>query len=102
MAYTDIYAAATDSDHVLRKQVTVACQKAATDILNEAPATENHAQRMQWARKVLRASGGTVAEAERMIWEVLTNASIQANPTGATDNDVQFVVNGLVDTFAGE
>ena len=101
MAYVDIHSAATDPDHVLRKQVIVSCQKAATDILNEAAGTENHGQRLQWSRKILR-SGGAAAEGEKMIWEVLANAAIQAAPTNATDNDVQFVVNSLLNTFAGE
>jgi len=41
-----------------------------------------------------------VTEAERWIWSVLENATIQAAPTEATDNDVQFVVNSLVNTMA--
>ncbi len=101
MGYGEIYDAATDAVHVLRKQAAVACAKAAADILNESPATANHAQRVQWARLVIKPAGPT-AMAERMVWKILENATIQAAPTTATDSDVQFVVNALVDTFAGE
>jgi len=100
MAYTDIYTAATDDTHILRKQVSVAIMKAATDIVNESKGTANHPDRLTWARKVMASNQGPVSEAEVMIWKVLENATIQAAPTTATDSDVQFVVNGLIDTFA--
>ncbi len=93
MAYTDIYAAATDAAHVLRKQTAVALHKAAIDVLNESPSTELHKEREFWAVKVAR---DPVNWAALAIWKVLENATIQANPSGATDSDVQFVVNGLV------
>lgn len=38
--------------------------------------------------------------AERFLWGVVGNASIQASLDNATDNDIQFVVNSLIDTFA--
>lgn len=97
MAYIDIYAAATVADHVLRRQVAVACHKAAVDILNEDPETANHSQRMAWARRVIADPEGWAAKA---IWKVLENAVIQAAPTGAIDSDVQFVVNSIVDYLA--
>lgn len=96
MAYIDIYAAATDVTHSLRKQVAVALHKAAVDILNESAATEDHAQRMAWARRAL---ADPVGWAERSIWKVLENATIQAEPAAATDNDVQFVVNSIVSSL---
>ena len=93
MAYTDIYAAATVADHVLRKQTAVALHKAAIDIINESPATDDHSQRMSWARKVMADPEGWAAKA---IWKVLENVTIQAAPTEASDNDVQFAVNSIV------
>lgn len=96
MAYIDIYAAATDDTHVLRKQVAVALHKAAVDILNESDATANHAQRMAWARRVF---SDPVAWSEKAIWKVLENATIQSAPAAATDNDVQFVVNSAIASF---
>lgn len=99
MAYTDIYTAAT-TDSTLLKQTAVAIKKAAYDISNESEGTTNHAQRMQWMRNVTLTDDAPVKWAKKMIWRVLDNATIQANPSAATDNDVQFVVNSLVDEFA--
>ena len=100
MAYTDIYTAATDDTHVLRKQVSVAIHKAAVDVINEDSGTDNHANRITWARKVTSSNMSPVTEAERWIWKVLENATIQAAPTTSTDNDVQFVVNSIVNQMA--
>jgi hypothetical protein len=100
MAYTDIYTAATDEAHVLRKQVAVALHKAAKDVVNESPETGNHGNRLAWARKVTQGVNAPVSESERWIWAVLENATIQASPATATDSDVQFVVNSLVNTMA--
>ena len=97
MAYIDIYAAATVADHVLRKQTAVALHKAAVDIINESPSTEDHSQRMSWARKVIADPEGWAAKA---IWKVLENATIQAAPTEAIDGDVQFVVNSIVNSLS--
>ena len=99
MAYTDIYTAATTSSTLLQ-QTAVAIKKAAFDITNESEGTANHAQRLQWARNVHLTDEAPVKWAKKMIWRVLDNATIQADPTAATDNDVQFVVNSLVDEFA--
>lgn len=93
MAYVDIYGAATVSDSTLRQKVAVGLYKAAIDVLNEAPETEDHSQRMAWARRVIADPLGWAAKA---IWKVLENATIQADPTAATDSDVQFVCNALV------
>lgn len=99
MAYSDIYAAATDATSPLRGQVAVAVAKAATDIVNEAANTTNHANRLSWARRVVANNDAPLTEAINMLWKVLENATIQAAPTTAADTDVQFVVNSLVDTF---
>ena len=100
MAYSDIYTAATDPTHALRGQVSVAVHKAAVDVTNEAANTANHALRLSWANRVLRSNTGPTDTAARWIWNVLENATIQAAPATATDSDVQFVVNALVDTMA--
>lgn len=105
MAYEDIYAA-TGADPAkprLIKQIAVAVSKAATDVLNEDDATAKHSDRLTWARRVKLSGGGVsapVTMAESMVWEVLANATIQAAPSAATDSDVQFVVNSLIDKFA--
>jgi len=103
MAYVDLYAAATLNDAVeqpLFQQVAVAVKKAAYDVTNEDPGTGNHAERLQWARNVHLTSDGPQTWAKKMIWRVLDNATIAAAPTTATDADVQFTVNALVDEFA--
>jgi len=100
MSYVDRYSVAVDSNHVLRQQVSVAMHEAAQDVITESPGTPNHANRLVWARRTTGSDNGPVEEAGRWIWMVLENSSIQANPLTSTDNDVQFVVNGLVDTFA--
>jgi hypothetical protein len=101
MSYAAIYTAATDAEGPLRKQVAVAIHKAAVDVRGEDPQTANHTQRRAWSRLVLESPGGPARMAETMIWAVLENATIQAAPTTATDSDVQFVVNSLINTFAG-
>ena len=79
MAYTDIYTAATDETHILRKQVAVAMHTAAVAVINEDPGTTNHANRLVWARRTTQDNGGPESMAARWIWKGLENASIQAN-----------------------
>jgi len=84
--------------HILKARCAAATAKAALDVLNEDPGTTNHANRLVWAKEAL-VNADTVAE--RMFWGILQNATIAAAGDEATDNDVQFVVNSLIDTFAG-
>lgn len=67
------------------------------DVLNEDPGTANHVNRVIWAKDALV---NAEAVAGRMFWGVLGNATIAAAGEAATDNDIQFVVNGLINTFA--
>jgi hypothetical protein len=71
--------------------------KLAIDVLNEAVETTNHANRVIWANAVL-ASPDT--EVTKMKTRILLNATIAANPSSATSADVEFVISGLIDTFA--
>jgi hypothetical protein len=100
MAFTDIYTAATSADSTLIKQMAVAIHQAAQDVLNEDSGTENHANRLIWARRVTKSNDAPVTEAKRWVWAALENATLQAAPQTSTDNDVAFVVGGLVDTMA--
>lgn len=100
MAYSDIYNAATVADHSLRKQIAVAIHRAAVDVSNEAENTANHANRLHWSHQVLANNEGPQQMAGRWIWKVLENSTIQASPETATDSDVQFVVNSIVNTMA--
>lgn len=81
----------------LRNQATIAILKAAGDIMNESPATSNHANRLVWAKRVLVSPGD---EAAKFMWPLLANATVAATALNANDNDVQFVVNSYIDTFA--
>jgi hypothetical protein len=80
-----------------------ACLKAAYDVLNEDPGTENHADRLTWANVIL--GGDDAATAAKvyahMKYAIASNATIQGNPDGASDNDIQFVVNSQLNTLAG-
>ena len=101
MSYAVIYDSAVVADSVLRKQVSTALHKAAVNVRNEDPATANHARRLQWSKQVLT-QGGIESMAAAIVWSVLENAAIQAAPTTSPDADVQFVINSLVNQFAGE
>lgn len=81
----------------MRNRCAAAIAKAAQDVLNEAAETENHAARIVWAQDALV---NAEAAASRMMWGLLGNATIQTNGEASTDNDIQFVVNGLINTFA--
>src|SRR5512139_1017125 len=86
------------SSLTLRARTSVACVKAAQDILNEDPGTANHAQRVLWANQAL---SDATAMAEKMLWGVVGNSTIQTSGDAATDNDLQFVVNGLIPVYMG-
>lgn len=85
------------------KAVAGACWQAAKDIENEDPGTSNHANRLLWAAEVRQ---GRKSMALKMIEDVLKNATLAADPYGASmtlaeyDNAVQFVVNSLINTYA--
>lgn len=81
----------------LKPRVTAAVAKAAQDVLNEDPGTANHVARVAWAKAALQ---NAQAAAEEMMWGVVGNATIQASGDSSTDNDIQFVVNGLINTFS--
>ena len=82
MAYTDIYAAATDATHVLRKQTAVAMHQQALVVLAESPTVGDHNQRVALAQRVLK---NPIAAAEMAIWRVLMNPTIAGAPATAGD-----------------
>lgn len=82
MAYTDIYTAATDANHVLRKQVAVAMHQQSLVVLAEATSVDNHNQRVALAQRVLKDPVGAAAVA---IWRVLSNPTVAGAPTAAGD-----------------
>ena len=99
MAYEQLYRImeAPVGGHPLWRQAYVAILKAASDIRSEDQAMENHANRLVWAAEVEQDPAAAVMA---MKSRLLQNATLRADPTGVSDNDVQFVVNGLIDVFA--
>ena len=102
MALADIYNCWAGQAGLLKAKFVGACLVAAYNILNEGVGTENHANRLTWANVVLN---GTVAEVEEKVMQhlryaIASNATLQAAGEGATDNDVQFIVNSQLNTFA--
>jgi hypothetical protein len=99
-AYTDRVDAAKNTGGNLFRQTVFALWKAAADIASEDAGTQFHVKRLAWATR-LRFGGVSAAEswATRVIPQVLENATIQAAPELATDSDVQFVVNSLVNDW---
>lgn len=69
---------------------------AAVDVLNDSNAS---APRRQWANRTLR--GAADADAMRRVAiRASANATIGAAGINASDSDIQFVVNGMVDELA--
>ncbi len=87
----------------LRYQIAAALAIAAVAVLNEATNTANHANRLVWATSILATAQAPLEAANQVIWGVLGNPTIQGELAAsgtAPDGDVQFVVNGLVNTYA--
>jgi hypothetical protein len=99
MGFAATYDVAVDADHVFRKQVAGALHSIAVDILNEAPETADHANRLTWARKITASDNGPVEEAARWIWLMLTNATFAESPTTADDGAVKTIANSFLTTM---
>ena len=93
--YNEIYDYGIGADFI--GQASFALTKAAKDVLNEDPGTTYHSQRVKWADDVLASPESML---EKMKWAILQNATLQGNIPNNTDNDIQFVVNSNVNTFA--
>ena len=82
----------------LQQRFKAARIKAAWDVLNEAPETENHVNRLEWAVSVIL---DYEIDSQSEYNRFLANTTIQTNGSGSSDNDIIFVVNSLINTFAG-
>ena len=91
----DLFGLRTSS--ALRNRVAAAGWNAAKEIFMEDVATPNHAQRLTWAIRCLRADGeaGTIWELYQVAIVLLQDAG-----TDATDAQIQGAVNGIIDKFA--
>jgi hypothetical protein len=85
------------TDSVLKNKVIVSCVTSAQTIFNEAVGVTNHAERLVWANKVL---ANPTNEAQRMLWGVCLNSTVQTSGAGIADASLQTVVDGLVNFFA--
>ena len=82
----------------LQQRFYAARLRAAWDVRNEDPGTTNHAARIAWANIVLNNYQGSSSFYNYSTF--LANATIQSSGSGATDNDIQFVVNSLVNDWS--
>ena len=102
MALVDIYNCWAGQSGLLKAKFIGACLVAAYAIVNEDGGAENHANRLTWANAVLN---GTISEVEakamqHLRYAIASNATLQSAGDAATDNDVQFIVNSQINTFA--
>lgn len=95
MSYTTIAAAATDVSFQGRCQV--ATWIAAGDIISESAGTTNHVRRLDWAHLVME--DRTNITGKQLAMQVLRNSTIAAGPSSATDGDIQFQVNSVLDNL---
>jgi hypothetical protein len=75
---------------------------AASQVVNEAAGTPNHANRIVYANAIFL---NPQQQARTIVPGVLTNATIAAaagTPDSITDNDVDFVVASLFDAYANQ
>jgi hypothetical protein len=88
------------SDNTFRNRLQMALWIAAADILIEDGGTANHVDRVNWANIALQ--GEATAEELRVTSiRASANAAIGALGLDATDGDIQYVVNGLINELAG-
>lgn len=92
-----------DGDFKLRVQQAIS--KAVIAVQNEDSGTINHDNRIAWADSILTRRQLEIQE-ERFMIRVVANSTISTayasnqDQSDITDNDIEFVVNGLVDTYS--
>lgn len=83
------------TDSILRNRVAAAIATAAWNIFAEATPVQ---ARINWAKDAI---GNVMGMANTWIWGVCGNATVQAANFDPTDGDIQFIINAMVDDFAG-
>lgn len=97
--YAQIYLLRNDGE--LLSRFVVAVEKAAADILVEAPATTNHAERIAWAKRVILETNRSQEYATRIMRVALQqNQALQDNGNASTDAAIQSLVNGYAAQLA--
>lgn len=86
------------ADSTLKQRVTVACVIAANVIATEDPATVNHANRLEWGKRVY---ANPESMSSQMLWSVLAqNSSLTvAQINSASDAAIQTAVNNAIVSF---
>jgi len=84
----------------LRSRTEAAILNASRDIQNESGATTNHAERLACANACFTSEQYLQQMVNSFMFDISTNVAIAADPTGALDGDIQFVVNGAYTTQA--
>lgn len=88
-----------ESNGILQNKVEVALWIAAEAIQQEDPGTPNHANRLKWAKAVLRDPAGAKDDFLRYLLAANAAATV-ATIQSASDATVQTHVNNAVDIFA--
>lgn len=81
-------------DNSLITKTESAVLVASRDIINEDPGTADHAVRIAAANACFTNETYLQEFLHGMMYYISTNDTIASNPAGATDGDIQFVVNG--------
>lgn len=81
----------------LRQKFRASRIKAAWNILNESPSTENYLIRKAWADKIITNYEVDLDKEYRLL---CSNSTIQANPDEATDSDIDYVVASFINEWA--
>ena len=103
MALLDIGNAWTADDSTdLFKKFLGSALKSAANILNEDAGATNHNNRVIWANALLSSDDASVKTRVRQLirYGAATNATMQANPTALSDNDIDFIVASIINNFA--
>lgn len=80
----------------LKEKVAAACWRTAKNIFVEPDSTTNHAERLQWAVKVLRAG-----DSEDLVMAEMLRAVVTMKDTDQiTDPDIEAAVVNAVNAFA--
>lgn len=87
------------SNTLFKGRVTMAILKAANDIKGESPSAPNHVERLAWANS-LTDFGKADQMAGYFLPNVVANPAISTAGESATDNDLLFTVNSLVNQYA--
>ena len=81
-----------------QQRVQFALYRAANTVRKEDPATPNHAKRLTWALDALRGPNQALTSVMNL---VLTTGAVFNNGDAVDDVQLQNVIDGLVDAFAG-